>query len=145
MKRHIVSFIALLFCSSALAESYLCIADLATGFTFDEKTREWRQAKFKADKKYIISKNKDGGNAWMVKEMGKKFPNAWCGAGFNDVGWLYCGEKQADFRMNKENLRFLAFYPFGYWTTGTKGFDKPVREGEDTPFIEIGKCTILKE
>lgn len=41
--------------TASSSESYLCVADKATGFSYDETTKEWNQTSFKADKKYSIS------------------------------------------------------------------------------------------
>jgi hypothetical protein len=36
--------------------SYLCVADMATGFMFDKSRKQWYSANFKADGKYLVSK-----------------------------------------------------------------------------------------
>jgi hypothetical protein len=46
--------------------------------------------------------------------------------------------------MNKNNLRFLVSSFIGYWTDNIKGWsDKLSKEGENTPYIPIGKCSPL--
>jgi hypothetical protein len=59
-------------------------------------------------------------------------PIAACQDDFNSAGFLFCpGFK--DFSMNRNSMRFQAYYPYGYLDDS---------EG-NTPSIEIGKCSPL--
>ena len=141
--------LALLFCAASLpalgqelAASYLCVADSAAGFSFDKANKTWRHANFRTDKKYILSRSKQPGVAWDVKDFG--VPVATCKSNFNDRGFLFCQGFGYEFRFNKNNSRFMIAYLIGYWS------DSPVQkgslssdEGANTPSIEIGKCSPL--
>ena len=49
-------------------ESYLCIPDKSTGFSFDETTHQWNYARFSiSGKKYIL---KSEANGWSWSEFG---------------------------------------------------------------------------
>ena len=59
-----------------MAESYICILDMSTGFRFESQGRSWRNAQFKADSKYIVSRSSHPSNTgkWEVKETGQTIP-----------------------------------------------------------------------
>jgi hypothetical protein len=57
--------------------------------------------------------------------------------------YLFCHGLGSEFRLNKNNMRFLNAYLIGYWSDGqTKGLLLGA-EGDNTPSIEIGRCTPL--
>ena len=120
------------------ADSYLCVADLTTGFSYDAAKKKWKSADFRSDKKLVISRGKQKSYAWEAKEVGDSLPGATCEKDFNDAGNLFCSGV-FDLRFNSRSLRFLYFYPIGYWSDG----DKPgmSREGDNTPAVAIGKCS----
>ena len=88
----------------------------------------------------FVTKSKSKEYAWEVKKLGDSFVVAYCKYDFSEYGALAC-ESIYEFRMNNKNLRFIRVYPLGYWTDNVKG--NPSKEGEDTPYIEIGKCSPL--
>lgn len=120
------------------ADSYLCVADLTTGFSYDGAKKKWKSADFRSDKKLVISRGKQKTHAWEAKEVGDSLPGATCEKDFNDAGNLFCSGV-FDLRFNSRSLRFLYVYPIGYWSDG----DKPgmSREGDNTPAVAIGKCS----
>jgi hypothetical protein len=130
--------------SAAPADSYLCIADTATGFRFEKSTGSWKQASNKPDSKYLITKtSKDkesvtGPDGWQVKQLGQSANTTLCKDGFDEDGYLVCYNYLDVFRMNKNNGRYLYVYLVGYWDAGKKH-----PEGNDNPYMEIGKCSSL--
>lgn len=121
--------------------SYLCIGEHATGFEFDQKKKEWQVAKFKTQK-LIVKKDPPGKGPWKVYVFGNNTPEVECGNDFIVDTTLICTEGfGTEFRMNKKNNRFLYFFYFGYWTDDKRRNKDISVEGEDTPAIEIGKCT----
>ena len=152
------------------ADSYLCIPDMATGFRFNENSKKWEISKFKTDgKKYILSKSKYSPFAWEVKEMGENYPFIMCEDDFNTDGDLICSHLN-EFKMNNKTLRFLNAYLVGYvyysdfepfkfelpeyaenlskeqleaYKELQKNYYDMSREGKNTPYIEIGKCSPL--
>ena len=124
--------------TAALADdSYLCIGEHATGFSFNEKNKTWIAGGFK-EGKWILKKSADPNYKWEVYRFGENFPESVCEQDFNESGNIMC-EGIAQFRMNKERLRFLYIYPFGYWSDNNKV--NMLKEGKNTPFMEIGKCS----
>lgn len=138
-----VIFLCGLLSSTAFAgESYLCIADLATGFAFDKKQGTWGNTNFKPTGKYLVSKAMNKESNWEIKEVGDSMAFAFCKDDFSENGSLPCGGFY-EFRMNRNTLRFLRAYLIGYWTDGPKSPDRLPSEGADTPAIHIGKCSPL--
>jgi hypothetical protein len=134
----LVILLVCLISTAALAdESYLCMGEHATGFAFKEKTKTWSTARFQ-ENKYIVKKSTDPLYKWEVFDFGKDFPISMCENDFNDSGNIFC-EGVTQFRMNKEKLRFLYIYPFGYWSDNEK--QKLFKEGRNTPSMEIGTCS----
>lgn len=139
--------ISALMSASALAESYICIEDQSVGFRYDKATDKWEGEIFKASNtKYVYSKSSRTGG-WEIKVVGKSYPEAKCDADFNKAGLLICADGFTQFRMNKNNGRYLAVSPIGYWSDIKKlpknasPIDYLFLEGQNTPYIEIGKCS----
>lgn len=137
-----------LFSASALAsDSYRCVSDRVTGFVFDKARKEWRSAEFKPDHTYVIGKTTRQGYLWEVKESGEKEPLIYCPRDFNEFGSFHCSGATTEFRMNKDNGRFLRAYLVGYWTDETAATKSDridlLEEGKYTPFLEIGKCSAM--
>ena len=51
-------------------------------------------------------------------------------------GGLICASRIANFRLNRNTLRFLHTYLFGYWNSTPSD----EAEASNTPFVGIGKC-----
>ena len=134
----VILLLVCLISTAALAdESYLCIGEHATGFSFNEKNKTWSTAKFK-EEKWIVKRSADSNYKWEVYEFGENFPVSACEHDFNDAGNLFC-DGIVQFRMNKEKLRFLYIHPLGYWSDN-ENF-KILKEGKNTPAMQIGKCS----
>ncbi|MBA7495965.1 hypothetical protein ES702_06561 [subsurface metagenome] len=126
--------------------SYLCVADLATGFRFDKTRKKWVSTDFSVDNKYIVSKGssyssyrqkKDG--LWEVKDHGVKLGHI-CADDFSR-GVFICSSSFEEFRMDRDGLRFIHFYKSGYW--GDNNTRNTKYEGDNTPAITIGRCSPL--
>jgi hypothetical protein len=128
--------------SSAIAESnsYICVAEESTGFSFDEGTRRWGSRNFHADSKYILSKSSSKEGRWEVKEVGTSFGTG-CDGGFDDKGFVECSGL-IHFEMNNKSLRYIVVHKYGYVASEFPK-DGPFNEGSITPYIEIGKCSPL--
>lgn len=130
----------------ASAETFLCIADNATGYAYDPTSKEWKSAKFNFEgSRHIIKRSSGSQYAWEVNEYGvteKWFPDAGCKEDFNTVGLLYCEGVGRDFRFNKSNGRYIFYFAGSYINfdprSEREGYQK---DGGDTPFIELGTCT----
>ena len=128
-------------------ESYLCTTEQVTGFAYDKADGGWSATSFHADRRYIISRSSAEGVAWEVAQVGEAFPSTLCRRDFSSAGNLSC-EGAHQFKMNRTNRRFLHAYLMGYWSdhnSETRTADNPFlfKEGENTPFVEIGTCRPL--
>ncbi len=113
--------------------SYLCIADLSTGFSFDKVSKKWKSADFNVSgERFLLSKKN---NAWEWKKFGQESTSYNCSKDFNEAGYLHC-ESLIRVVFNRKNLRFQSYYSIGYVNKGVIG-----NEGEDTPYITIGQCS----
>lgn len=135
------------FSQTTALESYLCVADKATGFDFNKTRNEWVQANFRPTNKYVLARSKQPNFAWEVKDFGQTVSSAECRNSFNEVGNLFCsGLGGSDFRFNRNSLRYMKVYLIGYWNDGNPADRASVQlfaEGDNTPSIEIGKCSPL--
>jgi hypothetical protein len=133
----------------AASVNYVCVGQEATGFRMNKQTHEWNTENFRT-RKYVIRSPKKGPNQTQganesvleVSEVGneKSIP-MYCKADFNQGGYLFCSGLGENFNFNRETLRFLHYFPFGYVDPPTGSFWGD--EGEATPFIEIGKCSAI--
>lgn len=141
-KRHrlILLFGLLLAFAANAADSFLCVAEMTTGFTYDAAKKTWKSADFRSEKKLAITRAKQKPYAWEAKEVGDSRPAAICERDFNEAGNLFCSGV-FDLRFNKNQLRFLYVYPIGYWSDESGG--AAPREGDNTPALAIGKCRAL--
>jgi len=125
------------------ADQYLCVAEAAAGFSYDENIKKWKSTTFRTDNKYIIAPVKREGYAYKISKIGDTNPFSSCKEGFNKSGFLFC-EGVGDFKFNKNNGRYLFIYSFGYYSVHPElGKILPGMESDktsDTPYMEIGKC-----
>ena len=130
-------FGCIVFTTQAISQSsYLCIPDLSTGFSYQKSTNKWISTDFNIQgTKYILSKKNDG--IWEWKDFGQKDSLIRCPDGFNESGYINCISLHR-IQFNRTNLRFQLIYPIGYTNKDIIG-----KEGEDTPHMQIGKCSPL--
>jgi len=127
--------------SSAHAQdsSFICVADKAVGFGFDNFTNSWERRNFRGNSQYLINKKTDGDMGWVLKEVGDSTETK-CEGGFGQYGFLNCNG-YLDFQMNNESLRYIVAHKHGYVVRDPgNGF---IEEGAITPYLEIGKCSPL--
>jgi hypothetical protein len=131
--------------------SYLCTGEQATGFGMNSKTHAWTVQKFRT-RKYIIRAPIKGPNApggayaavVAVYEVGKvdaANATAFCDKDYNEAGFLFCSGLGEDLNFNRQTLRFVHWFPYGYIDPPESSFWG--KEGEATPFMEIGTCTAI--
>jgi len=140
-------FLILAFSSTSAAqqiEAFLCIPDKATGFKYNETSKQWEETTFKTDHKYLITRpshqSLNINSAWVVKEFGSELVSMWCEDDFDEFGFLFCKSYEAEMRFNRENSRFLYFYSLGYYNKKTSAYPE---DGGGTPLVEIGTCSKL--
>ena len=128
-------------------DSYLCVTEKVTGFVYDRASGNWSSTNFNDERQYIVSRSRAQGVAWQVAQVGEVIPSTLCRSDFTHSGNLSC-EGPHQFKMNKANRRFLHAYLMGYWSdhsSETRAMENPFlfKEGENTPFVEIGTCRPL--
>ncbi len=122
------------------AEKYLCVAEHATGFIYNETSAKWEPTVFNSDQKYIVSKPKDEKFSFIVTIAG--MDTSWCDCidGFDEWGYLFCRSGSGFFRFNKRNNRFLYGSLFGYYNVLDEA-NKITDAKSDTPYILMGQCS----
>ena len=134
--------IGVLVCSPTFAEddSYVCVAESAVGFDYNNTSKKWERTDFKTESKYVVSKSSDASKGWEVKKIGQSEGTS-CGNGFDENGFIRCSGI-IDFLMNNKSLRYIVSHLFGYvikeYPEGSQ-----LKEGSLTPYLEIGQCSPL--
>ena len=136
------------------SDSYLCIPDQSTGFSF--KDGEWQVARFNVtDEKYVLRKRKRrerhpiySGSRWLIFRFGDTTPAGGCDKGFDSEGLIHCSYYlYGDFKMNRDTGRYQATYWPGYVDSqNADAFEvdpDKQRDGEDTPSMTIGRCSAI--
>ena len=135
--------LSLIIPSVASAESWLCIADMSTGFSFNSATRQWSIAKFNiADSRYLIASQEIKDYPYKVTKFGSNSLVAMCKDGLTVGTFLSCNFLGSRFSFNSKTMRYMLSYEIGY-INPTPGVND-MKEGDDTPFIEIGRCSPLQ-
>lgn len=131
--------------SPASATSFVCIGDMATGFSYTRHSKTWHQDSFRSGSKFI-AKPSSGDWKWEVTRTGDNspIPDYWSKNDFNDYGMLRMEGIAGVFLMNKEILRFLRTHDAGYWNDDVKNSGKGFTPGTNTPIMELGQCSILE-
>lgn len=131
--------IALMFMGSTLhAETYLCTADLSTGFRFDQG--QWNIARFKTNSdRFIVYSIDSGQTKYEVKRVGSdkiqhKCERPWLSDRVHSHR-IICGGQGIGFMLDLLTLRFQSIYGIGF----IGGEDGP----DDTPALTIGKCSTI--
>lgn len=129
----------LLATAAAPAQSWLCIADKATGFIYERG--QWVSADFKPEK--FVLKRAPYFDCSDVKVENCKTTEAYQWISFGSESGepcsfheetIVCGTAFSRTFLYRKTLRFSHFYFVGY-IDGDKG--------GDTPSVTIGKCTTL--
>ena len=119
---------------SANAETYLCVADKATGFV--KEGNEWSESHFREDRKFTLKKESYG--VWRWTQIGRK-GGLTCPVKKDDKGndFPIVGCQLATFEyliFNKMSLQFIFSTPGGYAIPAY---------GDDTTVMAVGKCSPL--
>ena len=116
------------------ADSYLCVEQRVTGFSFDMQSRNLVSSEFTANSKFIVAWS---GNSLRleVKRIGLAMPFADCEDKWTGV--IRCHGPLGDFRMNVRTLRFISTHVIGY-LSGDPNQDT-VSEGGAS--LSLGECS----
>jgi hypothetical protein len=119
-----------LFSSSAFADvNYLCVADFASGFHYDEDHHAWENATFLPGERFMISERRE--DNYKVEKIGENSTwSAKCKRRTDQTDDSFsCMSGANQFHFNRKELRFTSFRYFGYWNGST-----------DSLSISIGRC-----
>lgn len=110
---------------------WLCLPIAATGFKW--KDGAWSESSFRVDQdKYIVSQRANP-PGYSVSELGEQQ-----GTECKDIagnGTILTCDWIEEWRINLSTLRYLRVYMAGFWN----GVDS----SDNTPLVEIGKCSKL--
>jgi hypothetical protein len=130
--------------AQASAQTWLCIADMTTGFGFDKTTKRWKETSYSPEEsRYIVTPSNKPEWEYLVMEFGSDdtIPYATCRDGPTRYGFISCDALFGEFKFNKNNLRYVRTSVVGYAEiTPTT----PTKDGDDAPVIEIGRCSKIK-
>ena len=102
----------------------LCTGEQATGFGMNPKTHAWTAQHFRP-RKYVFRAPIKGPNApnraltavVAVYEVGKvdaANATAFCDKDHNEAGFLFCSGLGEDLNFNRQTLRFVHWFSYGY-------------------------------
>lgn len=152
-KRHIafkcLVVLALILSESSYSDTFLCEAERANGFLYDQETNSWEVSSFSVEnRKYLVSRTKTNDIFskalkfdYEIKNVSSPKPIIQCKAvklvdSNEETGLILCrGSLGASFNFDKRNGRYVRSQPAGYVTK------KASSEIGNGPYIEIGNCT----
>lgn len=112
--------------------AYVCVADAAAGFKYEND--QWRSVFFRTEySKHLVSRNNSTGAAierFSVGEFGSSFPFMCEALGH----MLHCGSSISRYVINTKTLRYLYVYLAGFIHGDSY---------DDTPYIDRGRCSPL--
>lgn len=128
---------------ASAADRWLCTADKATGFDRDEGSG-WKVTALKVERQFIVSRpselQRSSGYAraeYVVRVIGDQIADAGCQTSNEGPGTqtLNCEGFDGDYRISIAKGRYL-YVAHAEYLIGNG-------EGSDTPFMEIGECSVL--
>lgn len=139
----------LIFSQSSYADSYLCEAERASGFVYDQENKIWEDSRLSIEnRKYLVSRT-DANDIFIkalkydyeIKEVNSKQPIIHCKAlkftnSNEETGLVTCrGPLGASFNFDKRSGRYIRSQPTGYVTMKTNS------DTGNGPYMEIGNCS----
>lgn len=144
-----LSVLALVVFETARANSFVCVAERANGFVYDQENETWKVASFSTEnRKYlVVPANEDNifvkalKYDYEIKDVSSPKPIVLCKAvketdSNQETGLVLCrGSNGASFNFDKTNGRYIRSQPSGYVTK------KASSESGAGPYMEIGNCS----
>jgi hypothetical protein len=139
--------------------SFLCVAENAAGFEFDEGSRLWDRGVLSADRlKFLVKPLEVDSERYRIgyRNVVQDIDNdgaeiAYCRQGSDVYGSLNCGEARDPYRFSirKETMRFIVTFNGSYLTSSREilvedekvTVEKVPDKGGKAPFIAIGTCS----
>ena len=152
-----LAVLALFVSQSSIADSYLCEAERASGFVYDQDSKTWETSGFSIeDRKYLVTRT-DQDDIFIralkydyeIKKADSQHPIIQCKAvkyidSNEETGLIACrGPFGASFNIDKRNGRYIRSQPTGYVTmkinsNSNSSTDMGTANG---PYMEIGNCS----
>jgi hypothetical protein len=119
------------------ADQYLCVADSASGFHFDDSLGKWVPKIFRTDAKWVVRKSKTAGMYEVVKMGDKDVSYFDCEIRDRLAKAFYDCEGIGTFHFNIESGRYMARSPQMYLSNKGLFADDPKFD----EWAEIGTCS----
>ena len=144
-----LAILVFVFAQSSYADSYLCEAERASGFVYDQENKIWQSSGFSIEnRKYLVSRT-DANDIFIkalkydyeIKEVNSQQPIIHCKAlkltdSNEETGLVTCrGPLGESFNFDKRSGRYIRSQPNGYVTMKTSS------DTESGPYMEIGNCS----
>jgi len=142
--------LVLVLSESLYADSFVCVAERANGFVYDQEKKTWKVASFSVEnKKYLVSPTDENDifikalkHDYEIKDVSSTKPILHCRAvketdSNQETGLILCrGSFGASFNIDKGSGRYIRSQPSGYVTK------KASSETGAGPYMEIGNCSL---
>jgi hypothetical protein len=155
-----ILLLSLLLSAAVYAEdSYLCVADNATGFEFDKNSRAWEIANPTAsDFKFLVKPLEVDSERYRIgyRNVVQDIDNdgaavAFCRQGSDVYGSLNCGDPRDPYKFSirKETMRFIVTFNGSFLTSTREIFvddakirvEKVADKGGKAAFMAVGTCS----
>lgn len=125
----ILAITTVLSANTAVADSYLCITDLVSGFHYDEERASWQQSTFLPGERFEIEERRQ--DVYVVKKLdAERGWTAQCLARTDlSEDSFSCTSGGNQFHFNRKLLQFTSLRVFGYWNGS-----------HDSLSMSLGKC-----
>ncbi len=144
-----LAVLVLVLSESAYADSFVCVAELANGFVYDQENKTWKVSSISVENKSYLVSPADENNIFIkalkydyeIKDVSSQKTIIHCKAVKEtdsnlETGLILCrGSFGASFNIDKGSGRYVRSEPSGYVT-------KKAESGTgDGPYMEIGNCS----
>ena len=141
--------LVLILSESAYADSFVCVAEQANGFVYDQENKTWKVSSLSVEnRKYLVSPTDENdifikalNFDYKIKNVSSPKPIIHCNAikktdSNQETGLILCrGSFGASFNIDKGSGRYIRTQLSGYVTKKTSS------ETGVGPYMEIGNCS----
>ena len=145
-----LTILVLVLSESLYADSFVCVAERANGFVYDQESEAWKVSSLSIENREYLVSPTDENDIFIkalkfdyeIKNVGSPKPIIHCKAiketdSNQETGLILCrGSFGASFNIDKVSGRYIRSQPTGYLTK------KAGSESEDGPYMEIGNCSL---
>ena len=145
-----LAILVLVLSESTYADSFVCVAERANGFVYDQVNKTWKASSLSIEnRKYLVSPTDEKdiffkalNFDYEIKDVSSLKPIIHCKAiketdSNQETGLILCrGSFGASFNIDTSSGRYIRSHPSGYVTQRTSS------ETGDGPYMEIGNCSL---